>query len=113
MKRWASVFSLWLSVVLAGCVTAPDTLPVLLHREEPMYPLEALQDGVAGSASVEFIIEVDGTVSHPNIVSASRRDFGLSAAACVRKWTFKPGVKNGMLVRTRMEQSFVFETASK
>jgi TonB family protein len=112
MKRRRPVFLLWLSL-LAGCVTAPDALPVLVHREEPMYPLEALRDGVPGSASVEFVVEADGTVSHPNIVSASRRDFGLSAAACVRKWTFRPGVKNGHLVRTRMEQSFAFEPASK
>lgn len=97
----------------AGCVSVPDQMPVLLERQDPMYPLEALQQGKSGLARVEFIVEADGSVSHPNVVSATRADFGIAASACVKKWKFKPGVKNGKTVRTQMQQSFSFEPSSK
>lgn len=95
--------------------TAPSALVIppevaealLIHRVEPLYPVQAKQAGVQGKVVLEATIGRDGAVQKLIPVSG---DPGLSAAAtdAVRQWRYKPYLHNGqpLTVQTRIELQF-------
>ena len=50
-----------------------------------------------------FILTELGTVEDPRVQRASRPEFERPALDALRKWKFKPGVKDGQAVRTYMK----------
>ncbi len=72
------------------------------HQEGPRYPLALREKPEAGQAVVEFIIDQDGWVRLPKIISATREEFGWAAAAAVRAWQFDPPRKDGKPVDTKI-----------
>jgi TonB family protein len=58
---------------------------------------------------VEILIDGDGVVCLPRIVSASDPAFGAAAAQAVFGWQFKPPTKAGQPVLTRVRIPFEFE----
>jgi Ca-activated chloride channel family protein len=69
-----------------------------------IYPLDALAGGLEGHVYVEFIIEVDGSISEVTIISSSDSVFEMEALRVIRltdkKW--KPAKLYGRKVRSRM-----------
>lgn len=74
----------------------------------PEYPDALAKKKMAGSATVSFAIGVDGAVSDPALVSASRPEFGAAAMEVIRQWRFLPKVKDGHPVATRAQLPFEF-----
>jgi periplasmic protein TonB len=72
------------------------------HRVGLLYPFELKRAGIEGEAVIEFVVDVSGSVRDIRIVSASRPAFGQAAAEAVAKWRYKPGIKDGRPVNTRM-----------
>jgi protein TonB len=85
-----------------------DRHPEPLHRTAPEYPYEMKRAGINGWARIEFIVEVDGTISHARVESASNREFGEAGLRAVRNWRFTPGMKDNIPVRSWMMQPFDF-----
>jgi len=80
----------------------------LEHQVSPKYPIALASDGHAGEAVIEFYIDRDGWVRLPKIVSATKPEFGWSAATAVSLWKFTPPRKGGKPVDVRIRAPFDF-----
>ena len=67
--------------------------------------------GKDGTTEVEFIIDREGVVHLPRIVSASEPEFGCSAATAVVRWRFAPPIKAGEPVDARVRMQLDFRAA--
>ncbi len=90
-----------------------DTPLQPLHQVSPKYPLALVSDGQTGEAVIEFVIDRDGWVALPRIVSATKPEFGWSAATAVSQWRFVPPRKDGTPVDVRVRAPFDFSAFSK
>jgi protein TonB len=68
-------------------------LPDVVSSAQPIYPRDALRDGVSGEVTVSFTVNPDGSVSGASVVSSNpRRVFDSAALDAIRKWRFEaPG----------------------
>jgi len=89
-----------------------DERPKVIQQVSPAYPRALKDDGLTGQAEIEFIIDKDGRVLFPRIVSASHEDFGWAAATAVAQWKFQPPQKGGHNVEAKMSVPILF-TAQK
>ena len=76
------------------------TEPVLLFKAEPEYSEEARKAKLQGSVMIRAEIDARGQIQ--NIVIAQGLGLGLDerAVEAVKKWRFKPGMRNGKPVPT-------------
>ena len=80
--------------------TAPAAQPVLavgdivlVERVEPKFPTQAIREGIsAGTVTVKFTVQPDGSVANPSVTAATPRRgvFDDAAMRAVIKWKFKP-----------------------
>lgn len=82
--------------------------PELLAAVPPLYPPALRKAGVEGSVSVVFVLDEDGHVEDPRVERSSRTEFEKPALEALRKWRFRPGMKDGQPVRTFMRQPIRF-----
>lgn len=104
------------ALLLAGPAQAgpdtPDTFvlkakqgPALTLTEKPMlpwYPLSAREMGREGRVVVDFVIDTEGNVRAPQVVSSTGGDFSRAALAAIATWHFQPVMHNGMAEVTRV-----------
>jgi len=70
--------------------------PVCLNRKNPKYPLGAVVGNVAEPITVKVLIDSDGTVRHPSLVTATAAPTLVYAATeAVKKWRFQPASVGG------------------
>lgn len=74
-------------------------------------PQKAIEAGVKGLVEVRFIIEVDGSISHVEIV----KDLGYGVGAALKKlvensYAWKPGIHNGKPLRTNFRLPLDIDT---
>lgn len=93
-------------IVPAGELDAP-LAPI--RREAPVFPSALLGEGVSGRAEIEFIVDREGRVCLPRVVSASHEDFGWAAATRIARWRYQPPLKGGQKVDTRTTQVVTFD----
>jgi len=85
-----------------------DVIPIV--RIAPQYPREALVKGIEGWVELEFVINADGTVAKPVILSASPdKIFNRSAMRAILRWKFKPRFVDGRAVSRRGRQVIEFQ----
>jgi len=82
--------------------------PVPQRQVPPDYP-EALQRaGIGGTVEIEFIVDPVGNVIAAYPVRPGTPALDEAAAAAVRQWKFKPGMRAGRAVNVRMRVPIVF-----
>ncbi len=86
-----------------------DDRPKAVAQRSAVYPRSLKTDGLTGQAEIEFIVDRDGRVLFPRIVSASHEDFGWAAATAVAQWKFNPPMRNGQRVDVRMTVPVMFD----
>jgi TonB family protein len=74
----------------------------LLHREPPLYPSELDKSRITGRVDFEFFVESDGTVREVRIIKSTHPLFSEQTVAAVRQWRFRPEIKGGIPVRSRI-----------
>jgi protein TonB len=79
-----------------------DRIPRATVQISPDYPPALRAQGIAGSATIEFDVGVDGRVIRAVAVSHTRREFSDAAVRAVLKWRFEPGKRHGQAVPFRM-----------
>jgi protein TonB len=91
-----------------------DVVPAATSRIAPRYPSEMRRNGIEGVAVLRFIVDSRGEVAEVEVVRADTVEFGKAAAEAMLRWKFKPGMKNGRHVDTRMEMpmNFTMEKAT-
>jgi protein TonB len=57
---------------------------------------------------LRFVVDEHGVVESVQTVRADNADFSPAAEEALRQWKFKPGMKNGRRVATRMEMPMNF-----
>jgi protein TonB len=77
-------------------------------QHAPIYPGAMRREGLDGTVRVEFVVDVDGRVIETQVVETTHHAFNDAAVSAVLKWKFRPGVKNGRKVNTRMCVPIVF-----
>jgi protein TonB len=69
----------------------------LVHRVEPEYPQEALEQQIQGPVALDVRIGRDGTVQTVKLVSGQPL-LAEAAMAAVKQWQFKPHLTKGQAV---------------
>jgi protein TonB len=99
----------WSNGIALIDISKLDQKPVPILRAQATYPYDLQHEGITGQALIEFIVDAQGNVRNPFVVSSSRHDFDEAALKAIVKWKFKPGRKNGHAVNTsRVQQPFEF-----
>ena len=94
--------------------TAPnaqnDSSPRVLSSHFPAYPQNLIRAGVEGRVVVLFTVEPDGSVSDTAVQGSAPPELAALSLEAIRRWKFAPAVKNGVPIRARMQQPFLFKT---
>ena len=85
-----------------------DQPPHTRFQPTPAYPFAAKQAGITGDVVVEFIVDAQGRVLDPRVVSSTNRIFEEPTLRAVSRWVFEPGRRDGKIVRFRMSAPVVF-----
>jgi protein TonB len=90
-----------------------DTQPVALEKVEAIYPALALRFGLEGTVVVNALISETGDVIRTTVIRkiTTSGNYGFEDASeeAVKKWKFRPAVKDGVKVKTWMPVAVVFK----
>jgi protein TonB len=86
-----------------------DRKPEAIMQTAPVFPFELKQSVPEARVRVGFIVNSSGDVIMPYIVNSTHRGFERAALEAVGKWKFKPGMRGGRKVNTRVEQPIDFK----
>jgi TonB family protein len=84
----------------------------LTHYVPPQFPLSARTQALSGWVDVQFMVHTDGSVSDLAVVGAEPAGvFEQSATEAVRKWRYRPILRNGQPInqRTRVRVRFALQ----
>jgi protein TonB len=85
-----------------------DRAPEPIVRTPPVFPFELKAQVSEAEVRLGFIVTSKGDVIMPYVVSATHHGFERPALEAVVKWKFKPGMRGGRKVNTRVEQPINF-----
>jgi len=86
-----------------------DQKPVVRIQNPPVFPADMRRRGISGEVNIRFIVDPDGNVRDPEVVSATNFEFQVAALQAVSKWKFRPGRRNGRSVSTWMTEDLGFQ----
>lgn len=114
MKLSATRTALILALpIFSTGAAAPSTAPVPITPHEVTaadYPVESLPAQEVGTARVDYVVRVDGTVSDTMItLSSGSPRLDQAAIAIVSRWRFTPATENGRPVEARLYANVVFQ----
>jgi protein TonB len=89
-----------------------DRKPEPIVQQQPVFPYELKQSVSEARVRVGFIVTTRGDVIMPYIISSSDRGFERATLDAVAKWRFKPGMRGGKKVNTRVEQPIDFKVVT-
>jgi periplasmic protein TonB len=87
-----------------------DRVPQAVLQPAPIYPFNLRREGIAATVHVEFVVDSEGRVLNPFVMESTHPGFDEAAISGVAKWKFRPGVRGGRRVNTRMRVPIVFRT---
>jgi protein TonB len=93
-------------------VTELEKRPEAISQVAPAYPPELRKAKIEGLVTLVFVLGDDGRVEDPRVESSSRAEFEKPAIDAIRKWKFRPGMKDGQPVRTYVRLPMRFRVAS-
>jgi periplasmic protein TonB len=85
-----------------------DRAPSPLMQPAPVFPYSLKSTVSEARVVVEFIVDSNGDVVAPTAVSSTHDGFVENALVGVSKWKFKPGMKAGKRVNTRVRAPINF-----
>jgi len=92
----------------AQCVAA--ALPVPVHQEKAVYTEAAMDAGIQGSVLLEVVVLPDGSSGPVTVVRSLDSENGLDqqAVAALKRWTWKPGTRDGEPARVAVQVEMRF-----
>lgn len=85
-----------------------DRTPEPVLQQAPIFPFSLKRDGISGRVKVEFIVDAEGRVVDPHATETTHEGFMEAAVLAVSKWKFRPVIKAGRKVNTRMAVPILF-----
>jgi protein TonB len=89
-----------------------DQPPVATSQPPVVYPRTLRTQRLEGSVDVGFVVSAKGTVQDPHAVSSTNEGFEQAAIDAVKKWKFKPAMKDGKPVNTKVLVTVTFSLKS-
>ena len=86
--------------------------PEAVSQIPPQYPSELRKAKIEGSVTLVFVLSEEGRVEDARVENSSRPEFEKPALEAIRKWKFRPGMKDGQPVRTYIRLPMRFRVAS-
>jgi hypothetical protein len=86
--------------------------PRELTRQVPAVPVEFLIAGVDVKAVVQYVVNIDGTVSDSIVVRASDIRLGELSAGIMPLRTYQPARLKGQPVRTVQQMTFTYRSTA-
>lgn len=86
--------------------------PARLASAKPAYPRQGQTAAAGANAVVNFVIDPQGQVRVPVIVSTTDAAFGDAALAAVKQWRYAPPLHDGDPVSVVVAQSFTYGPAA-
>ncbi len=90
-----------------GAVAKRPPKPV--HVIGPEHPADLYEQGVSVKVVVRFVVDKEGTVKNPEVISASHEGFIAPTLAALGQWRFEPGLKNGEPADFKVSLPFSFK----
>ena len=89
-------------------VVPPDsTRPILTHKVDPVYPLEAMRQKLQGRVVIHLVISTAGDVVSAEPVSGNPI-LTQAALAAMKQWKFQPYIHHGAPVQIGYKMSYDF-----
>ncbi|HVS51591.1 MAG TPA: energy transducer TonB [Opitutaceae bacterium] len=85
-----------------------DRIPEAIVQTPPIFPPALKREVSRAVVRVEFIVNTEGRVVNPFVVESTHPGFNDAAATGVGRWKFKPGIRGGRKVNTRMQVPIIF-----
>jgi protein TonB len=85
-----------------------DRIPEAVLQTPPVFPPGMKHDTHYAEVRVEFVVDATGRVVNPFVVQTTNGGFNDAAIRGVEKWKFRPGVRGGKKVNTRMQVPLIF-----
>jgi len=82
--------------------------PEPVSQVPPTYPTDLKKAKIEGSVTLVFVLNEEGRVEDPRVENSSRPEFEKPALEAIRKWRFRPGMKEGRAVRSFIRQPMRF-----
>lgn len=79
-----------------------DRVPQPIVQPPPQFPIQLKKEIEHAEVVVEFIVDTRGETREVRVVSSTHHGFEQAAVDGVGKWRFRPGMKTGRKVNTRM-----------
>lgn len=86
-----------------------DRKPEPIVQTPPVFPYALKAEVAEANVRLGFIVTSRGDVILPYVVSSTHHGFERPALEAVLKWKFRPGMKGGRKVNTRVEQPINFK----
>jgi protein TonB len=86
--------------------------PEPVSQVAPVYPAELRKAKIEGLVTIVFVLDENGRVEEPRIENSSRPEFERPALEAIRKWRFRPGMKDGQAVRSYVRIPMRFRVAA-
>lgn len=93
-------------------VSELEKRPEAVSQVPPVYPSELRKAKIEGLVTLIFVLNEEGRVEEPRVENASRPEFERPAIDAIRKWRFRPGMKEGQAVRTYIRIPMRFRVSS-
>ena len=100
--------TLTIAFVLQLPPSSGDIQPKVISQARPIYPNVMKRSGMVGNVLLNFIVDVDGNAREPTVIRSNNPNFEAPAIDAIFKWKFRPGLRNGMPVNTRMQITITF-----
>jgi TonB family protein len=89
-----------------------DRAPEITLQPELPYPSQLKMAGIGATLLVEFIVDEDGRPHDPVILESSTSGFDDAVRTGILRWRFRPGMKNGGKVSTRVRVPIEYRTVN-
>jgi TonB family protein len=83
--------------------------PKALSRPMPTYPAALQSKAIEGQAKVRFYVDQDGRVRLPEVIEATKPEFGDAALAAVAQWRYEPPQAGGRRIVATDHWAFEFK----
>jgi len=85
--------------------------PRPVFQPSPSYPRDLAKRGVSGVVKVEIVVDTNGRVTNPRVLTCPHPAFKSAALAAIKQWRFEPGTRDGSKASFRLEIPLRFGAA--
>jgi len=86
-----------------------EKMPDIINQVNPVYPVEAMKNGIEGRVWVKALVSKEGNVKKAVAVKSDNEIFNQSAIEAAMKYTFSPALQSGKPVAVWVVMPFKFE----